>query len=59
MSTSYRGPVAVKDWSPPRRRRTKKVRTVDLEKLQRDFWMHFDLEKFAKDWRRGLGRQSA
>ncbi len=60
MSSTYRKPVFAKDWTPPRRRRSKQQRpAVDLERLQRDFWLHFDLEKFAMDWRRGLGKRAS
>jgi hypothetical protein len=59
MSSTYRKPVAVKDWTPPRRPRSKKTRQPDdTAKLQRDFWLHFDLDKFATDWRRGLGKRA-
>ncbi len=59
MSSTYRRPVVSKDWTPPRRNRSKKPRPAgDVEKLQRDFWLHFDLEKFAMDWRRGVGKRA-
>ena len=58
MSPSQRPRVAVKEWKPPRRSRSKKTRpAVDVETLQRNFWLHFDLEKFAMDWRRGVGKR--
>jgi hypothetical protein len=38
-----------------RRRRRRRTKPIDMAKVQRDFWRHFDLEKFASDWRRGIG----
>lgn len=58
MATTYRTPLNTADFRVPRRRRTRKSRSMDLEKVQRDFWLHFDLEKFASDWRRGLGKRA-
>lgn len=37
-----------------RRRRTPSA--VDRERMEVDFWRHLDLDKFAADWRRGVGK---
>jgi hypothetical protein len=58
MSIRHRSLTLAKDWSPPPRRRAKKLRPADSERIQRDFWLHFDLEKFASDWRRGIGKHT-
>lgn len=60
MTTSF-SPVRLAKNQPilQRRRRRRTATAVDLERLQRDFWKHFDLEKFARDWRRGVGKTSA
>lgn len=34
-----------------RRRRRPPSRRIDAERLERDFWSHFDLEKLASGWR--------
>lgn len=39
-----------------RRRRAKRPAAVRSET---DFWQHFDLDKFARDWQRGLGKRAA
>lgn len=57
MASTYRKPVLGKELALPRRRRSRKLRSVDMEQLQKDFWLHFDLEKFANDWRRGIGKR--
>ena len=59
MSTSYRPVRLAKDQPIMKRRARRKSRPVDLERIQRDFWKHFDLEKFASDWRGGVGARSA
>ncbi|MEX2582067.1 MAG: hypothetical protein WD766_02265 [Gemmatimonadota bacterium] len=58
MSTNYH-PVRLADQPILRRRRRRKSKPIDMERLQRDFWKHFDLEKFASDWREGVGRRTA
>ncbi len=44
---------------PPRPRRRSPVasRINDAEKLERDFWQVFDLEKFATDWNRSSAKR--
>lgn len=37
-----------------RRRRTRSA--ADRERMEVDFWRHLDLDKFAADWRRGVGK---
>lgn len=61
MITTNRAPVRLaKDQPILRRRRRRRAVTAErLEMIQRDFWKHFDLEKFAMDWRRGVGLKSA
>ncbi|MEX2570164.1 MAG: hypothetical protein WD737_02595 [Gemmatimonadota bacterium] len=57
MSRNYQTVRLAKDQPILRRnRRRRKSRPVSLERLQRDFWKHFDLEKFASDWRSEIGR---
>ena len=59
MSTSYHPVRLAKDQPILRRARRRKSRPLDLERIQRDFWRHFDLEKFATDWRSGVGATPA
>jgi hypothetical protein len=60
VSRSYQPVRLAKDQPILRRKpRTKPVRPADIERLQSDFWRHFDLEKFASDWRRGVGGRVA
>lgn len=37
----------------PARRRV----TLDPARAEADFWRSFNLDKFAKDWRRGVGKR--
>lgn len=39
-----------------RRRRARRADAETMARLQKDFWKHFDLEKFAMDWRMGVGK---
>jgi hypothetical protein len=55
MSTMHRPIRLAKEQPILRRRPRRRPKPVDIEKLQRDFWQHFDLEKFAQDWRSGVG----
>ena len=61
MVTMSCAPVRLaKDQPILRRRRRRKAPSAEqLERLQRDFWKNFDLDKFAADWRRGVGVRSA
>jgi hypothetical protein len=61
MVTTSCAPVRLaKDQPILRRRRRRKATNADqVERIQRDFWKHFDLEKFAGDWRRGVGLRPA
>jgi hypothetical protein len=61
MSYNFGVARPAKEWQmPPRpRRRAKASRAVDLEKIERDFWQVFDLEKFARDWRRAFSKSTA
>lgn len=38
-----------------RRRRRRRVDAATMDRVKKDFWKHFDLEKFATDWRLGVG----
>ena len=56
MANSYAPVGLAKDQPILRRaRRRKPADASQLERLQRDFWRYFDLEKFATDWRNGVG----
>lgn len=60
MTTTSSSPVRLaKDQPILRRRRRKRVSPYRVEKIQRDFWKNFDLDKFAQDWRRGIGLRPA
>jgi hypothetical protein len=39
-----------------RRRRRRRNDAASMDRLKKDFWKHFDLEKFAMDWRLGVGK---
>ena len=57
MHTNHYHPVRPAKEQPilRRRHRRAKRRAADVERIQGDFWRHFDLEKFASDWRSGVG----
>jgi hypothetical protein len=58
MANSYASVGLAKDQPILRQRRKRKpVSAATLERLQKDFWKHFDLEKFARDWRVGVGTE--
>jgi hypothetical protein len=59
MAATYQPIRLAKDQPILRRRSTRKSRPADLERIQRDFWTFFDLDKFAADWRGQVGRQTA
>ena len=61
MVTHSSAPVRLAKDQPilRRRRRRKGVSAEQIERLQRDFWRYFDLEKFANDWRSGVGIRPA
>ena len=61
MATLSSTPVRLaKDQPILRRRRRRKSATAEqLDRIQRDFWKYFDLDKFASDWQRGVGRRTA
>jgi hypothetical protein len=40
-------------------RRRSRAKGQDREHLEIDFWKSFNLEKFARDWQRGVGRRKA
>lgn len=60
MITTSRAPVQLAKDQPilRRRRRRRSPSTREIELIQKDFWKFFDLEKFATDWRRGVGLPS-
>jgi hypothetical protein len=61
MGTSHQ-PIRLAKDQPilqKRRRTSRRATSTDLETLERNFWHFFDLEKFAADWRRGVGTRSA
>jgi hypothetical protein len=41
------------------RRTGRRARVVDPVRAEIDFWRSFNLEKFAQDWRRGVGKVAA
>ena len=59
--TKSTSPVRLAEEQPifRRSRRRRAVDPRDLERSQKDFWQHFDLEKFAADWQRGIGKHTA
>lgn len=40
-------------------RRRSRAKGQDRDLLEIDFWKNFNLEKFAADWQRGLGKRRA
>ena len=60
MSTGRRSYTLSKDQpilQQARRRREAHPRAP--QRTESDFWKSFNLEKFARDWGRGLGKRSA
>lgn len=57
MTTTSRAPVQLAKDQPilRRRRRRRSSSEKQMDRIQKDFWKYFDLEKFATDWRRGVG----
>ena len=55
MTRGYASVSQQKD-QPILRRRRRRVDIVRPDRVKADFWKHFDLEKFAMDWRRGIGK---
>ncbi len=56
MSRNYAAVGLAKDQPILRqRRRSRRPSAAAVERLQKDYWRFFDLEKFANDWRRGVG----
>src|SRR5687768_5102301 len=55
MTRGYASVTLQKDQPVLRRRpRRRRADAETVARLQKDFWKHFDLEKFAMDWRGGL-----
>jgi len=52
MRVNQRVATPSRDRAIPRPRRAAHQVARNQEDYQRDFWTHFDLEKFARDWRR-------
>ena len=55
MPITYRSSRLAKEQPILRLLMRRRRKPVDVEKFQRDFWRHFDLEKFARDWQSGVG----
>ena len=55
---SYVTSIRISKDQPLLRRKPRRGGKVDRSgRAEVDFWKHFNLEKFASDWRRGLGKR--